>query len=241
MKIIVTGGSGKLGEALKKIFKGAMFPTKSKLNVCNFKQVGKYLKDESPEIIIHTAAITDVRLCEKDKKLAWGTNYQGTLNLIKASENLENQPYFIYISTACVFDGTNAPFTEDDIPNPQNFYSLTKLLGESCVLNSQLSKKLIIRTNFIDKSPWPYEKAFADRFGTYLFTNDVASGISDLINTTKTGIVHLTGDKKMSMFELAKQVSPEILPMTLNDYKGPKLTVDMSLKTINWKPYKISI
>jgi hypothetical protein len=48
------------------------------------------------------------------------------------------------------------------------------------------------------------------------------------------------GDKKISMFELAKITTLEIEPMTINDYSGPKLTMDMSLDTKRWKKYKIS-
>ncbi|GAG82414.1 unnamed protein product, partial [marine sediment metagenome] len=52
--------------------------------------------------------------------------------------------------------------------------------------------------------------------------------------------IHITGDRKISMFELAKKVSPDIKPMTLKEYEGPPLTIDMSLDTIKWKKYKIS-
>jgi hypothetical protein len=48
------------------------------------------------------------------------------------------------------------------------------------------------------------------------------------------------GDKKISMFELAKITTSEIEPMTINDYSGPRLTMDMSLDTKRWKKYKIS-
>jgi len=99
---------------------------------------------------------------------------------------------------------------------------------------------LIIRTNFTAKKKWPYAKAFTDRFGTYLFAEDVAEGIKDVLNSDMEGIVHIVGDKKMSMFELAKITTPKIQPMTINDYSGPRLTMDMSLDTERWKKYKIS-
>ena len=55
-----------------------------------------------------------------------------------------------------------------------------------------------------------------------------------------TGIVHVVGDKKMSVFELAQLTTPDIEPMTIQDYSGPKLTMDMSLDTKRWKKYKIT-
>jgi len=54
-----------------------------------------------------------------------------------------------------------------------------------------------------------------------------------------TGIVHIVGDKKISVFELAKITTPKIKPMTIDDYSGPRLTMDMSLETIRWKKYTI--
>ena len=129
-------------------------------------------------------------------------------------------------------------YTETSIPYPENFYSLTKLLGEFEV--NRLSNATIIRTNFVPKKPWLYEKAFTDRFGTYLFADQVANGINDVIKEKITGIVHIVGDKKMSVFELAQMTTPEIKSMTINDYSGPPLTMDMSLETIRWKKYKIT-
>jgi dTDP-4-dehydrorhamnose reductase len=129
-------------------------------------------------------------------------------------------------------------YTEKSIPYPENFYSLTKLLGEFEV--NRLPNATIIRTNFVPRKAWPYEKAFTDRFGTYLFADQVSRGIYDIIQKKLTGIVHIVGDKKMSIFELAQITTPNIQPMTINDYEGPRLTMDMSLDTKIWKKYKIS-
>ena len=124
------------------------------------------------------------------------------------------------------------------IPYPENFYALTKLIGEYQV--NRLAEYLIIRTNFVAKKKWPYPRAFVDRFGTYLFAQDVSQGIMDLQKENLCGYVHIVGDKKISMFELAKLTTPEIQPMTINDYTGPRLTMDMSLDTERWKKYHMS-
>jgi len=237
---LITGGSGKLGSSLKKVFPGARFPTHARLDITNIKSTFSHFEKVRPELIIHMAALADIRACEKDKKTAWKTNVEGTRNIVMASEKLSPPPYFVYISTACVFYGDRGMYSEKDIPYPKNFYSLTKLLGELVVKDSKLKKWLIIRTNFVTKSPWPYPKAFTDRFGTYLFADDVAKGIKELTFAKMTGIVHLCGKEKMSIYKLAKMVSPNVKPMTLKGYKGPPLTADMSLTTKRWKKYKIS-
>ena len=144
----------------------------------------------------------------------------------------------IYVSTACVFKGDEKMYSEKSLPNPANFYSLTKLIGETIV--QSLSNHLIIRTNFVAKKKWPYEKAFTDRFGTYLFADDVAIGIKEIYESKQKGTIHLVGDKIFSMYELAKIPTPDIKPMTLKDYSGPHLTINMTLDSANWKKYQIS-
>ena len=129
-------------------------------------------------------------------------------------------------------------YKESSIPYPENFYALTKLVGEHEV--RRLPEFLIVRTNFVSKEKWPYPKAFTDRFGTYLFADGVAKGIQDVQKEKLQGIIHIVGDKKISIYELAKITTPDVQPMTIKEYSGPKLTMDMSLDTERWKKYKIS-
>jgi len=238
MVVLITGGSGSLGIELKKIFLENISPTHKELDITNKEQIKKIFQENKIDTIIHTAAITKIRKCEEDKELAWDVNVEGTKNLIDIIIQLKLNINFVYLSTACVFDGHLGMYTEKSIPYPENFYSLTKLLGEFEV--NRLSNATIIRTNFVPRKPWPYEKAFTDRFGTYLFADQVANGINDVIKEKITGIVHIVGDKKISVFELAQMTTPEIKSMTINDYSGPPLTMDMSLDSIKWKKYTIS-
>ena len=238
MNILLTGGSGNLGTELKKILSNCTSPIKQELDVTNRKQVFDFFQKNSIDLVIHTAAITNIRLCEENRKLAWDTNVQGTRNLVDAIKKSENNTKFIYISTACVFDGHRGMYKESDIPYPENFYALTKLIGESEV--SKMSDYLIIRTNFVSRKPWPYPAAFTDRFGTYLFAENVGTAINEIINSNISGVIHVVGDKKISMYDLAKMNTPLVKPMTIGDYQGPNLTMDMSLDTEKWKKYTIT-
>jgi dTDP-4-dehydrorhamnose reductase len=239
MVVLITGGTGSLGIELQKIFTENISPTHSELDITTKEQVKKIFQQNKIDTVIHTAAITKIRKCEEDKKLAWNVNVEGTKNLIDEIIHSKLNINFVYVSTACVFDGHSGMYTEKSIPYPENFYSLTKLLGEFEV--NQLPNATIVRTNFVPKKPWPYEKAFTDRYGTYLFAEQVANGIKDVIKEKITGFVHIVGDKKMSVFELARITTPEIKPMTIDDYSGPSLTMDMSLDSQRWKKYKILI
>jgi dTDP-4-dehydrorhamnose reductase len=237
LTILLTGVTGALGSELKKIIPDSISPSHNDFDICNFDSVHDFFNNQKIDTVIHTAALTTVRGCEENKLQAMQINVQGTTNLVNELKNSNPDGKFVYISTACIFDGHSGMYDENSIPYPENFYSLTKLLGEHVV--TQIKNSLIIRTNFVARKKWSYPKAFTDRFGTYLFANQVAQGISDVLNEDLNGIVHIVGDKKISMFELAKLTTPDIHSMTMNDYSGPPVTIDMSLDSKKWKKYSI--
>ena len=237
MKSLITGGSGILGTELKKFFPDSLFPSHSELDITNHEMVFDYFSKNEFDSIIHVAAMTSVRQCESEKKLSWDTNVVGTKNLVDATTEFRSNSKFIYLSTACVFDGHDGMYKESSIPSPENFYALTKLIGEQQIKN--LKNYLIIRTNFVGKQKWMYDKAFTDRFGTYLFAENVASGIKEIFDTNIEGTIHIVGDRKLSMYDLAKITTASIQPMTIDEYQGPPLTMDMSLDTERWKKYTL--
>ena len=237
MKTLITGGSGILGTELKKLFPNSLFPSHSDLDITNNEMVFDYFSKNEFDSIIHTAAMTSVRQCESEKKLCWNSNVVGTKNLVDATTEFRSNSKFIYVSTACVFDGHTDMYKESSIPHPENFYALTKLIGEQFTKN--LKNHIIIRTNFVGKQKWMHPKAFTDRFGTYLFAENVASAIREIFDANIEGAIHIVGDKKLSMYDLAKITTPSIKPMAIDEYQGPPLTMDMSLDTERWKKYTL--
>jgi dTDP-4-dehydrorhamnose reductase len=145
--------------------------------------------------------------------------------------------YFVFISTACVFSGDEPDrfYTENDVPYPKNFYGLTKFLAENLVKNTADLRRtlltLIIRTNFVSRGKWMYTTAFTDRFGTYLYSDQVAAAVIKFVDQRRTGTIHICGDRRVSMYELAKHNDLDVKPMTLQNYEGPPLTVNMCLSS----------
>ena len=239
MKALITGSSGALGSSLKKVFKGAFCPSHKEMDITDRNSVNKAVLDDKPDILIHAAALVGIRECEDDKKKSWLTNVEGTQNIVNALKKLNNNCYLVYMSTACVFAGENEKYyTESDTPAPKNYYSMTKLCGE--IITRQYPNTCIIRSNFVPKQQWKYPKECVDRFGTYLFTDNVAQGIKDVAEKKEKGIIHIVGDKRMSMYELALLAgSKNVGKMTLKEYQGHPLTIDMSLSTERWNKYQI--
>ena len=229
MNILITGGTGKLGRQLNKII-GAYSPSHSALDVTDRARVFEIIEEKKIDTIVHCAANTSVRFCEVNRKEAYTTNVTGTKNLYETLVRHNPENYFVYVSTACVFSGSEPDhfYSEEDIPHPTNYYGLTKLLGET-VISRELENYLIIRTNFIERGKWPYESAFMDRFANYIYSDQLALEIKKLVDRRAKGLLHICGDTRMSMYEFAKLNNPGVKPMTLKDYEGPPLTVNMCL------------
>ena len=173
-------------------------------------------------------------------------NVEGTKNLI---HTISERPYsyFIYISSASVFPGDDPDsfYTENDVPYAKNFYSLTKLLGENVVKNTAdlrlKSKIMIVRCNFVSRGKWPYPAAFTDRYGTYLYADQVAGAVINCMQQQMTGTIHVCGDAGISMYELARKNDPDVRPMLLSDYKGPpELNVNMCLASLRIPPIHLA-
>jgi len=160
MKILVLGGSGLIGKSLlKKGYKEfEMIGTfdNSKINIDGIKSIEIHLPDdfdklqklinsEKPEIIINCLSYSNVEFCELNKTLANEINFQLTEKLSTISSKINSK--LILISSNYVFDGTTRDYTENDDPNPVNYYGYTKFLAEKSTLKHQ--RNLVIRTSLV--------------------------------------------------------------------------------------------
>ena len=241
-KVLITGGGGRLGRACRIIFPNAQYPRSHTLNVKNRDQVFDYFRAHPVETVIHLAAMAGIDLCEKDKHEAYDVNVNGVRHMLEGALAAGVQ-HFIYLSTACVFPGTDDQNMEDEdsLPYPKHYYGLTKYIAEE-ILRSYPTGKMkvtVARTNFTTM-PWEYPKAFVDRFGTYLFAQGVAKGLKDIaLARPDHPIIHLCGERKLSMYEYAVLGGSKVEKLTLAEHKGPPLTVNMCMTTKYWKKYRI--
>mgnify|MGYP001561329883 FL=1 len=107
-RILVTGGDGMLGSYFKNDLRFLRFG-KTDLDVTNFSQVEKILRAEKPNIILHLAALTDMKKCEEDPNLARNINEIGTYNIARVAKEIEAK--VVYVSTNAVFDGQKTVHT----------------------------------------------------------------------------------------------------------------------------------
>lgn len=239
-KILITWWTGRLGKASKKIFPNAIYPSRQDMDITDSEMIENFIIKTKPKYIIHLAALASIPACEDNKKLAWKINVEASKNLVEIAKNNWVEK-FLYLQSACIFSWEDSPYHEGSIPNPKHYYGFTKTIAEEIIksYDSNDFKTLIARTNFTTM-PWEYEKAFTDRFWTYLFAQWVAKWMKEFLEDNRSHqIIHLCWDKKISMYEYAKLWWSNVWELTMLEYRWVWLTRDMSLISNNWHTYKI--
>jgi len=156
MRILVTGGKGQLGLALRSLENNFseftfFFPDKNNLNIIDSNAVENYVLENKISSIINCAAYTNVDKAEDEPDLANKINYLAVENLAKISKKYRLK--LIHISTDYVFDGNSKiPYLEGDETSPQNVYGATKLRGEKVLLEINPSNSMLIRTSWLYSS-----------------------------------------------------------------------------------------
>jgi dTDP-4-dehydrorhamnose reductase len=175
----------------------------------------------SPDLVIHTAAETDVDGCERDPDNAYRINALGSWNVASACASLDVP--LAAISTDFVFDGRKTtPYTEFDTPNPLGVYGASKLAGEQMVRQT-CPKHYIVRTSWLYGVHGKcFPKAIlraaqtrselsvvADQTGVPTYVVDLADALLDLIETPLYGIYHLASGGECTWHEFAQSILSE--------------------------------
>ena len=259
MKILITGINGLVGNSLYKLFqksnhilycssrtKGGL--AKYKVDISNKDEVNSFFKSEKPDVVINSAAMANVDLCEQEKDLCWKINVGGVQNLAKACKTYST--HLTHISTDYIFDGQKESgiYNEDDIPNPQGYYAKSKLEGEKVIVESNISYS-ILRTilvygihekanivtyvkNFLEENK--RVNLVSDQVRMPTFADDLSRACIKASEIKAEGIFHVCGSEQMSYLEIGNRVAKYFsLDKTLINHVN---TTDLNQKAP--RPYK---
>jgi len=268
MKILGTGLTGLVGsrftELLENAYEFEHINLDNGINILDKLSVFEAISSSNASLILHMAAKTNVDGCELDKKrdkeilsfksrkdkediwkkeqTAWAVNVFGTQNIVDACQKTNKK--IIYISTDFVFNGQKKSYTEEDKPDPLNWYAKTKYEGEKIIQESGL-EFIIARTAY------PYRAFFAkndfvrsligklqknenlnmvtDHIMVPTFIDDLVNALDVLIQRDEKGIFHVVGSQSITPFAAALKIaetfdldSSLILKTTRNKYFAGK-------------------
>jgi len=221
MKVLITGAAGLLGHGLVKVFQRkheVITVTHPEMDVTDAAAVRAKLRVVQPDVVIHSAAMPDVDVCELEPEKARRVNIAGTRNVTVSAGELCATVAFI--SSDAVFDGKKqTPYVESDATNPISVYGRTKEFGEKIV--EAAPKHWIFRIpvlfgprkiNFVEKvllkiaKGEEYEVA-ADQIGGAAYTLDIAEKMMEVMTSGNFGIFHLANSGVCSRLDLAQRAA----------------------------------
>lgn len=239
IKILTTGSNGLLGQKLSSLLlasgraqlvatsKGAnRHPIQNgytyvDMDITDAEKVEEVVSFYQPDILINTAALTNVDICHTKRNLCRLINVNAVSHLARACQ--KHGVHLIHLSTDFVFDGSAGPYAEDDEPNPISFYGESKRDAEQIVMASAC-KWSIIRTVLVYGSTpdmsrsnivlWAKSalesqteiKVVNDQWRTPTLAEDLAEGCLLTAEKGSEGIFHVSGKEMMSIHQLVDRL-----------------------------------
>ena len=204
-KIVVTGGSGRFAQSLKKIKSkyNFIYPSTKSLNIIYLNSIKKFLKKEKPSSVLHLAALSRP-MVQHDKNINKSINLNiiGTANLVNICSELKIK--LIYFSTSYVYPGKKGNYKEYDALLPWNNYAWSKLGGECAV--QMYKNSLILRVSMTEK-PFIHKKAFANVKMNFMFHEELAKILVKIID--KKGIINV-GGAAQTVYKFAKKYNSKV-------------------------------
>ena len=201
-KIIITGGTGRFGQLLRKIKTKYIvyFPSKKELDILNLNKIEKYFNKKKPNFVIHLAGLSrPMNIHNSNINKSIDLNIIGTANVTKACSRKKIK--LIYLSTNYVYQGTKGNYKETDPVKPINSYAWSKLGGEASV---QLYKNSLILRTCMTEKPFVHKKAFANVKTSFLYHEDVVKILFKVLK--EKGILNI-GGKAQFIYNFAKNES----------------------------------
>ena len=229
MKVLLTGASGQLGQAFVNQLKhhsGTVLVacTRSDLDITDADNVRQVLAREQPDIVINTAAYTQVDQAESDRQAAYSVNQGGPANLAETCQSLSIP--LLHFSTDCVFDGhKQGGWIEGDPTKPLSVYGTSKLAGEEAV-QRLCHKHLIFRVswvfseyahNFVKtmlKLGASHEqlRVVSDQIGKPTCATEIVRVVLDILPKldNQWGIYHLAQPEAVSWHQFAEAIFSQV-------------------------------
>lgn len=188
------------------------------LDITNADEINTVFDTYQPQVVIHTAAMTNVDTCETDQTGCELLNVTAVTYLIDACQ--KHNTFLCHLSTDFIFDGADGPYTEEAIPNPISVYGGSKLRAEKLIEASSIrwaiARTVLVfgivsdmsRTNIILWVKKSLEEGkqinvVTDQFRTPTLAEDLAIGCWLISQKEAQGIFNISGSDFLTPYEMA--------------------------------------
>lgn len=247
MKLLITGGSGQLGQMLARRLAQtrpdwqATLAGSNQLDIADPEAVKRRLGEGGYDCCINAAAYTQVDRAEQEVDLAYRINRQGARNLADACNR--SGTVLIHLSTDFVFDGNaSTPYTETDPAQPIGVYGASKLAGE-CEVMENATRHFVIRTSWLYSEyggnfmktmlrlaqQRPEVSVVYDQVGTPTYAGYLADALLTVAASGSTlfGLYHYSQEGVASWYDFARAIfdrlptSPALHPIRSEAFPTP--------------------
>lgn len=219
-KIMILGAGGQLGREFVKLYPDSVkvYHSISKLgrsvDFADYATLSEIVSSEEPDVLINAAALANVDLCEKNHVLAYAVNGEAPGILARVCNDIGAK--IVHVSTDYVFDGILGRYSEESIPNPINYYGLSKLIGDVQVL--LYPNSLVVRTSGVFGYTKNFPMFVLDTLkegkqvkaihGYYspIHAANLANAISELVVREEKGLINVAGER-ISRYDFALRIA----------------------------------
>ena len=238
MRVLITGGTGLLGKSLietakkgleiiathlgKCTLKDTVCVKYKILDICDTKANAALYKHFRPDVTIHAAGVGSPDYAERHKEEARAINIGGTQNIVGNCGKFRSD--LVYISSNGIYDGSAAPYCEDDEARPINYYGQIKLEGENISRKSTVPSSIVRpmllygwnhingRQNIVTYALSRLEKGeevyvYNDVFANPIFAPACAAAIWKIIKEKRYETFNIAGKETVSIYRLIKYVA----------------------------------
>lgn len=283
MKILLTGANGLLGQKLIGLIasrgEDALIATGlgsnrnpvgagyiyEPLDTTDIAAVEYCIAKHKPDVVIHTAAMTNVDQCEQDHEGCWRLNVHAVANLVESCR--QHNAFLLHLSTDFIFDGAAGPYTEEATPNPLSFYGVSKVASEQLLVGSginwAIARTILVygiahdmsRSNIILWVKKNLEEGkpihvVNDQWRTPTLAEDLAMGCYLIAKQRQKGVFNISGKDLLTPYEMALMTADyfKLDKSLINETDGSKFSqparrpartgflLDKAQQTLGYKP-----
>ncbi len=233
-RLFITGAGGLLGGhlyrlgALKYEVWGGYFNNEVphlkqmiKLDIRHPQKLKQALQSIMPGVVLHTAAVSHLDICEKNPGLAFAVNGKAVRYLAEICADLGIR--LIFMSSDMVFDGVRGMYKEEEKTSPLSVYGRTKVFaeniiadtcrdyvnvrlaliyGRACYGGSSFSDWILSRLNAGQPVP-----LFNDQFRSPVYVENAAAVLLELAFSDYTGTLHLGGSERIDRYRFGELIA----------------------------------